>query len=189
MECVPESLFKLCCKDSNIANCIDDNRKIILSTQCFKDIFWSSEISKIHLTSRIIYLNKVSQSITKNCQVWYIVAISPILKLLEFIILQYLMKYAFKNLSDTQRGFITGRSTHQNITDILSLANRGKQILFVDFAPAFDNIDRRKLYKIIANRNIILNTLLNLILFIYTNRSVKLGKHKISTCRGVPKAV
>lgn len=134
----------------------------------------------------MIPLNKVSPAIPKSTQIRFIVAISPVQKLLEAVITPFLMSYAIENLSDKQRGFIAEMTTHHNITDILNPDNKGKEILLIDFASAFDTIDRRKLYDVLVSRDILPPAITNLLLFIHTNSLIKLGAHTIQTRKGVP---
>ena len=38
-DCVPDSLFRICCKDNDAIRCYQDNRKVMLASQCFTDEF------------------------------------------------------------------------------------------------------------------------------------------------------
>lgn len=185
-DCVPDSIFRICCKSNESSRCYEDARKIMLAKQCFTQEFWDKSSAKIHLTGRVIPLNKASPATPKSTQIRFIIAISPVQKLQEASITPFLMKYAIENLSDKQRGFIAEMTTHQNIVDILDPDNKGKDILLIDFASAFDTIDRRRLYDVIVTRNVLPPDMMKLLLFIHTNSRVQLGAYTMQTLKGVP---
>ena len=185
-DCVPDTIFKLCCNYEMYLQCHTDVKKIVLAEQCFTENFWAHPSSLIHLRGRIIPLNKAYPDIPKIDQIRFIVAISPVQKLLEASLLPSLQQYAHDNLKEKQRAYIGGCSTHSNIADMLAKSNKGKDILFIDYSKAFDTVDRHILYSIIQAKDILSPVQLKMLQFIHSNSSVSMAGKSIQTSAGVP---
>ena len=76
----------------------------------FKKKFWKNEFAKNHLLCRLIPLDKAHPNIPKESDYRPIVVTSPIIKILEQLLLIF---YKFVNINEV--GFMRGRSTMDNI--------------------------------------------------------------------------
>ena len=80
----------------------------------FKKKFWKNEFAKNHLLCRLIPLDKAHPNIPKESDYRPIVVTSPIIKILEqLLLIFYKLCEEFVNIN--QVGFMRGRSTMDNI--------------------------------------------------------------------------
>lgn len=185
-DCISDKLFKFCCKNETLHKCSKDITRISLAEECFTREFWAHKKANVHLIGRIIPLNKAHPAVPTLDDVRFIVAISPVQKLVEAFLLVDLQLYAHTHLKKYQRGYISGGSTHSNIIDILDPVNRSKDILLIDFSKAFDTVDRTLLYEIIRYKKILSPTKLDILLHIHGNSRTEFDGKSIKTTRGVP---
>ena len=81
----------------------------------FKKKFWKNEFAKNHLLCRLIPLDKAHPNIPKESDYRPIVVTSPIIKILEQLLLIKLQPFCEEFLNINQVGFMRGRSTMDNI--------------------------------------------------------------------------
>ena len=160
-------------------------KRIFLASECFSSHFWQTKKSRIHLQGRIIPLNKINHGIPTVDEIRFIVATSPIQKLLEAYLLPELMSYCKSKLTKTQRGFISGFSVHHNLKELLDPVNANNEVLLVDLKKAFDMVDRSKLYDILKQRSALSDPSFKLLTFIHSNSTVSIGSHMTQTTKGV----
>ena len=106
--------------DSTLFNAIETNDHIARAfTKLWSSDTMNSSLIKIHLTGRLIPLNKVHPKIPTPDEMRPIVALSPIMKLLEIRFKEKLDKYMNERMARCQSGFIKGCGTHINIVRVL----------------------------------------------------------------------
>ena len=64
-----------------------------------------------------------------------------------------LQQYMNRELPDVQAGFRKGRGTRDQIANILWIMEKAREF-FIDYAKAFDCVDRNKLWKILKEMGI-----------------------------------
>jgi hypothetical protein len=58
--------------------------------------------------------------------------------------------------------------------------------LFIDLSEAYDRVNRSILFSHLINRSVLTNSELDMIKFLFTNSSNRIGKHSITPTNGVP---
>lgn len=124
-------------------NCLTRIQKIktLLSSEYFRD-----SRSKIHLSGRLIPINKVHPQIPKPSQIRPIVANSCIFKALEHVVSEKLHLIMSTKINYGQIGFRRNFGCQHGIIRVVKRALSGRGfLLFIDFRGAFDRINRRYL--------------------------------------------
>ena len=116
-------------------------------------VFTRSELPSLWLASNVIplYKKKGQRNLVSNYRP--ISISSSCCKVMESIIKDFILKFLVSNhlITDHQHGFLKGRSTVTNLLNSirhwLSSLNSGKSsdIIYVDFAKAFDSVSHSKL--------------------------------------------
>ena len=65
-----------------------------------------------------------------------------------------LQQYVNHELPDVQAGFRKGRGTRDQIANILWIIEKAREFCLIDYAKAFDCVDRSKLWKILKEMGI-----------------------------------
>ena len=107
-------------------------------------------------------LEKVSfHSNPKECSNYHIVAlISHTIKVMLKILQARLQPYMNCELPDVQAGFKKGRGMRDQIANICWIITKAREFqkniyfCFIDYAKAFDCVDRNKLWKILRDKGI-----------------------------------
>ena len=184
-DCIPDAYFNICCTETPFI-CQSDMAKNTRASHIFEKSFWTDERIKLHLSGRPIPLNKQHPAPATIDKIRFIVALSPIQKILESILARDLQAYMAENLTSTQVGFIKGLNTHQNIKKLIDCKQSHPYVLFVDFETAFDKVDRNLLYDILTTKQVVSQTKIQLVRFIHANGHVDFGRHSVYATLGVP---
>ena len=135
-----------------------------------------------HLTGRLIPLNKVHPKIPEPTQMRPIIALSPILKLLEIRFKPKLDKYLNERMTKAQTGFVQHCGTHINIMRILHRClyfkdqSRRACVLFIDFKSAYNNVNLECLFQKLRVKNILDPLEIDFLRALYSNTTVTIGE-------------
>ena len=178
--------------DNTLFNAIQESPKV---AEQFCEI-WDPEVMntkemKHFLTGRLIPLNKVHPATPTRLQIRPIVALSPLVKLLEARFAQSLHKYMDTNMIESQTGFVRNMGTHVNLTRLLDKCCEAKKvkrpmaILFIDLKSAYNNVRLEKLFQILRQKEILRNTEVDFLQALYAHTAITIGKHKVFIRKGV----
>jgi len=125
------------------------------TAQVFKDLWRNSlqSLDAVHLKCRLVPLNKKHPSIPTRKDVRPIIIMSPLLKILESILMPQLSTYLIKELYPGQTGFVPGNGIFVNIyrtIERIRKRNDRKQRcfgLFIDFSSAYNTIKHTLLFQ------------------------------------------
>lgn len=191
-DCIQDTSFKECvaCRRGALT-CIKCNNKFERIKDVFKSRFWDHEKSFIHLQARLIALDKAYPNIATESQYRPIVITSSIVKILEAYVVPSLRKYGTQRLNRNQVGFILGRSTLDNLVRLHFECKKIKKgfMIFIDLSSAYDRVNRKILYWILEQKEILNIEERQIIKFLHSNISVKVGSQQCKTERGVPQGL
>jgi hypothetical protein len=124
-----------------------------------------------------------------------IIALSPILKLLESRFREKLEKYMIERMIPCQVGFVRECGTHVNIIRMIrrclspykydQTKFRPKAILFIDFKSAYNNVNLDMLFESLKENKILENDEIAFLRTLYTKTKLTIGKEKVEIHRGV----
>lgn len=177
-DCIVDKSFKLCrnCKRGTFScpRCISTTERL---KEIFTERFWRRSNSSLHTKARLIPLDKAYPKIATESKYRPIVVTSPIIKILEAYTLPKLREYGRNRLNKNQVGFKEECSTIDNLIRLhLECKTKKDAILvFIDFSSAYDCINRKILYDLILEKGILNVEQLEIIKFIHSSISIKLG--------------
>ena len=163
---------------------ISEEEKIFLNNlrSLMNQLLEEKEILKSHMLSKLVLLNKAPEFYPEIDKIRPINISSPIIKLLEIIIKERILKTI--KLNKSQIGFTKKSGTELGLMLIKNLAENKKKkspinencayLSFIDLKQAFDSIDHDILMKKLREHEVEEN-LINLIQFIYSNTYSKIS--------------
>jgi len=189
------------CEDSAIWDMIldeEDKKTANMFTYLWcQDITNTKEFER-HLTGRLIPLNKVHPETPKHDEMRPIIALSPILKLIESRFRDKLESYMNEYMIPSQVGFVRGCGTHVNIVRLINRcltrygnigAKKGgfkpKAILFIDFKSAYNNVNLDLLFNILHDKNILDSEEIAFLRTLYSKTTLTVGNKKVEIHKGV----
>ena len=178
------------------------------------NVLWDPNFLMQHpeiFCSRLLPLNKTHPNLPDKSQMRPIVVTSALFKVLELRFVDEL-RDAFDKLpplSKGQVGFISGMSTHVNISRLCEQisqpylrtvknyipANNGPNginqflrsfIIFIDYEQAYNSVNMGKLYNCMATSSTVSRESLDFIFWTYSNLNISLGNHSFNPKFGVP---
>jgi len=189
------------CEDSAIWDMIldEDNDAIAkMFTSLWDKNITNSKAFERHLTGRLIPLNKVHPEIPKPDEMRPIIALSPILKLLESRFRDKLEKYMSERMIPCQVGFVRNCGTHVNIVRLIKRCliryndvgkKKGgfkpKAILFIDLKSAYNNVNLNMLFRILLQKNILVSEEVSFLRTLYSKTTLTVGNNKVQINKGV----
>jgi hypothetical protein len=111
--------------------------------------YWETQVSKKHLISRVVLLNKDAPKIGEWDKYRPIAISSMVVRFLEALLVEDLRAYGRKRLCPEQFGFVEGvgiEDCRWRLLDFLYKRKRQRTpcyCLFVDFSHAYNSVDRR----------------------------------------------
>ena len=191
-DCISDVSLRLChslfVEQGVCRRCI--NIKTII-TYVFTISFWKNSSSQVHLKARLIPLSKDNDSIGLVSNYRPIVAVSPIIKLLENYIFDELREYCKHNIHDRQIGFMQGFDRHAHIHALrkrITTSEKG-YTLYIDISSAYDSVRRNILYDMMRRRGVLSNHKFNILVYIHSNIQVGIGRRCTYTDIGVPQGL
>jgi hypothetical protein len=155
-----------------------------------KDVLNSRDLKRC-LSGRLVPLNKVHPSVPTRREMRPIVALSPVVKLMEVRLKAKLDQYMEDRMHISQIGFVRGCGTHLNIVRLVRhcLERKHKSqrmaVLFIDFESAYNNVHLEELFKILKNKKILFDEEINFLRSLYSNMNITVGKQKVKIYKGV----
>jgi len=162
-----------------------------------KDVTNTKEFER-HLTGRLVPLNKVHPEIPKPDEMRPIIALSPILKLLESRFREKLENYLLEQMIPSQVGFVRYCGTHVNIVRLVNRCLtkysdfgmekdkfRPKAILFIDLKSAYNNVNLDMLFDILTDKNILDQEEVAFLRTLYSKTTLMVGNKKVEINKGV----
>ena len=144
----------------------------------------NTEAMKRCLTGRLIPLNKVHPLTPLPTQMRPIIALSPILKILEIRFKSKLDRYLNERLVKAQTGFVQNCGTQINIMRLIGKGMQYKDrkqkacILFIDFKSAYNNVNLEKLFEKLIVKNILEPAEVEFLRALYSNTIITIGKNE-----------
>ena len=121
----------------------------------------SGKLSSGHRTGKGVFILIPKKGNAKECSNYCSTAlISHTIKVMLKILQARLQQYMNHELSDVQTGFRKGRGTRDQIANIHWITEKAREFqkntyfCFIDYAKAFDCVDRNKLWKIFKEMGI-----------------------------------
>ena len=156
------------CEDSVLwENILKDNKIAEYFTHLWDSNNTNTEEFQRHLTGRLVPLNKVHPEIPKPDEMRPIIALSPILKLVESRFREKLENYMTERMNPCQVGFVRECGTHVNIVRLIrrclsTYANNQKKfkpkaILFIDFKSTHNKVNLDMFFKSLEKKKILEN--------------------------------
>lgn len=115
-------------------------------------------MSKLHFESRLVPLDKAFPKTPFTEEYRPIIITSPVIKCLEAFVQPDLQRYGETRMNRNQVGFVSKRSTADNIIRLNLETKQHKKdgfLVFIDFSSAYDSLNREKLYKLLRDRQIL----------------------------------
>lgn len=175
-DCFLDYLFKLSTDDPET-----NSVKLNLANEIFGYDFWSEKAIELHLVGRLILLNRVHPKTPRCSQIRYLVAVSPVQKAIESVLLAHLQRYQRTYIVEYQKAFIPRYSTADNIIDFFNTKKSHPNVAFIDIATAFDRVDKKMMYDVLSNKKFLGSDLIRLVRFLDTNSTVQLGNRRNRT--------
>ena len=171
---------------------------LIRSDAKYASIFsgmWTESMTsmKKHLTGRLILLNKAHPKIPLPTEMRPIIALSPLLKLLEIRFKPKLDLYLNNRLTRTQTGFVQKCGTQINILRVLERCYFYKNtkygracIFFLDLKSAYNNVPLESLFKNLITKAILEPLEVEFLRALYSNTTITIGeKQTLQINKGV----
>ena len=119
------------------------------------------------MKGRLIPISKLkTKEIPKIDKIRPIVALSPIMKIIESRLINSIKKYAEEILHVAQKGFKANSETAININGMINeLKNEVDVFLFFDFKEAYDNINLELLFEKLKEKKVISQEEINTLIF------------------------
>ena len=142
----------------SISNPQNDAVKVLYSTcqQIWKTQQWPQD------WKRSVFISVPKKGNAKECSNYHTIAfISHTRKVMLKILQARLQQYMNCELPDVQAGFRKGRGTRDQIDNIRWIIKKARKFqkniyfCFIDYAKAFDCVDRNKLWKILQEMGIL----------------------------------
>ena len=189
------------CEDSVLWKQIlnkNDDRIAEIFTHLWESKTTNTKEFERHLTGRLVPLNKVHPNIPKPDEMRPIIALSPILKLVESRFRDKLENYMTNQMMQSQVGFVRNCGTHVNIVRLIKrcltryngIGNlkskfKPKALLFIDFKSAYNNVNLDMLFANLLTNNILDSDEVEFLRTLYSKTVLTVGNQKVEINKGV----
>ena len=151
----------------------------------------NSKIMKSYLTGRLIPINKVAPLTPNIDEIRPIIALSPIVKILEARFKSKLDNYQVTRLMVSQTGFVKNCGTQVNLVRLIQRGINCKNnkkiaaILFIDLKQAYNHVNQEKLFYLLRHNRILEEEEIQFLRALYANTYISIGRYKVRMSKGV----